>query len=143
MTRARFNKEEEEPMGAAIVKYKGDSLFEATSGKQKIQIDLPAPMGGKDRGMTPTELFAVSLAACINALVVNYCRDMKIKHDGIVVTLEYDKLDQPARLGNFKAHIKMPAKDWETRKDGILRAAERCPVHETIHYHKGLTIEVE
>ena len=130
-------------MGKAVVEYKGDSLFEAASGNHKLKIDLPAPMGGKDRGMTPTELFAVSLAGCINALVVSYCRDMKIQSDGVVVTLEYDKLDHPSRLGNFKARIKMPARDWEARKDGIVRAAERCPVQETIRHHKGLTIEVE
>lgn len=130
-------------MGKAVVTYKGDSLFEAASGSHAIKIDLPPPMGGKDRGMTPTDLFAVSLASCINALVVSYCRDMKIQSDGIVVTLEYDKLDKPTRLGNFKAHIKMPGKDWEARKDGILRAAERCPVHETIHHHKGVGVEID
>lgn len=130
-------------MAKVTVAYKGDSLFEATSGNHTVKIDLPSPMGGKDRGMTPTEIFAVSLAGCINALVVNYCRDMKIQDNGIVVTLEYDKLDKPTRLGNFRARIKMPGKDWESRKDGILRAAERCPVHETIQHHKGLGVEVE
>ena len=129
-------------MGVAIVKYKGDSLFEATSGKQTIQIDLPAPMGGKDRGMTPTELFAASLASCVTVLVVAYCRDMKIDPTGLSVDVTYDKLDNPSRLGHFKAAIHIPAGGWEPRKEGVLRAAERCPVHETIRHFEGVEITV-
>ena len=130
-------------MSKAIVEYKGDSLFESTLGKQSVKMDLPASMGGKDRAMTPTELFAVSLAGYVNALVVSYCREMKIESDGLAVTLAYDKWDQPNWLGYFRLYIKMPGKDWEAHKEGILRAAKRCPVHETIFHHNPLVIEIE
>lgn len=130
-------------MSKATVEYKGDALFEGVSGKHSVKMDLPASMKGKDRAMTPTELFAVSLAGYVNALVVSYCREMKIQSDGLVVTLEYDKWDQPNWLGYLRIHIKMPGKDWEAHKDGILRAAERCPVHETIFHHHPLAIEIK
>jgi uncharacterized OsmC-like protein len=117
-------------------------LFEAKSGNQTLRIDVPSAMGGKDRGMTPTELFATSLASCVSVLVVAYCRDMKIDATGLRVELTYDKLDQPTRLGHFKVAIKFPASGWESHKEGILRAAERCPVHETIRHHEGVEITV-
>ena len=50
-------------MALAHAEYKGDMLFEVKSGNQMLRVDVPAAMGGKDRGMTPTELFAASLAS--------------------------------------------------------------------------------
>ena len=129
-------------MASVNVQFKGDMLFEAKSGNQTLKVDVPAPMGGKDRGMTPTELFAASLASCVGVLVVAYCKDMKIDPTGLSVDVTYDKLDQPTRLGHFKAAIKIPAGGWESRKEGVLRAAERCPVHETIRHHEELEITV-
>jgi uncharacterized OsmC-like protein len=67
---------------------------------------------------------------------------MKIDATGLRVELTYDKLDQPTRLGHFKVAIKFPASGWESHKEGILRAAERCPVHETIRHHEGVEITV-
>jgi uncharacterized OsmC-like protein len=129
-------------MASAHVQFKGDMLFEVKSGNQTLTVDVPAAMGGKDRGMTPTDLFAASLAACISVLVVAYCRDTRIDATGMSVELTYDKLDQPSRLGHFKAAIRIPAGGWEPRREGVLRAAERCPVHETIRHHEGLEVTV-
>ena len=129
-------------MASVSVQFKGDMLFEAKSGNHTLKIDVPAPMGGKDRGMTPTELFAASLASCVGVLVVAYCKDMKIDPTGLSVDVTYDKLDKPPRLGHFKVAIKIPAGGWESRKDGIVRAAQRCPVHETIRNFEGDEITV-
>ena len=129
-------------MAVVNVQFKGDMLFEAKAGKHTLKVDVPAAMGGKDRGMNPTELFASSLATCVSVLVVAYCKDMKIDPAGLTVDLTYDKLDKPSRLANFKAAIHIPAGGWEKHKDGILRAAERCPVHETIRMHEGLELTV-
>ena len=62
---------------------------------------------------------------------------------GLKVDLSYDWLENPTRLGKFRAEIKIPKGDWQARKDGILRAADRCPVHETIRHHEGLEVTVE
>lgn len=132
-------------MASIAVENKGDMAFEVKIGNRTMMMDVPPSMGGKDRAPTPTDVFAASLAACINALVSAYCRDMKMACDGLKVTLDYEKLEKPSRLGKFKARIIMPAgaKGWEARKDGILRAADRCPVHETIRMHEGLECTVE
>ena len=129
-------------MGKVRVEHKGDMLFEATAGNHKAQFDVPPAMGGKDRAMNPTEAFAVSLAACVNVLVTKYCKDMQIDPTGLTVELTYDKLESPSRLGNFKAAIKIPKGGWESRKDGVLRAADRCPVAETVRQFKGMEITV-
>jgi uncharacterized OsmC-like protein len=38
--------------------------FETTLGNHRLLIDVPASMGGKDRGPTPPELFVASLGSC-------------------------------------------------------------------------------
>ncbi len=129
-------------MASVNVQFKGDMLFEAKSGNHMLKVDVPSVMGGKDRGMQPTELLATSLASCISVLVVAYCRDMKIDATGLSVELTCDKLDQPTRLGHFKVAIKFPASGWESHKEGILRAAARCPVHETMRHHEEAEITV-
>lgn len=129
-------------MSKVTVQYKGDMLFEATAENHTVKIDVPPAFGGKDRGMNPTETFAVSLAACTSVLVVKYCMDMKLDPAGLTVDLTYDKLENPSRLGNFKAAIKIPRGGWESRKDGLLRAADRCPVAETVRQFKGMEITV-
>jgi hypothetical protein len=45
------------------IQYKNDMLFEAQLGKHKIQIDVPSAMNGKNRGLTPPELFFLSMAS--------------------------------------------------------------------------------
>jgi len=130
-------------MPSVKASYKGDALFEVSAGEHTVAIDLPASMGGKDRAVTPTTLFASSLASCIAALVHLYCRDMKIDDEGLSVEVSYEKLERPARLGKFKAKVSIPKEGWEARKDGILRAAHRCPVHATIIHHEGLDVTVE
>jgi len=130
-------------MPTVTAAYKGDVLFELTAGNHTFPVDLPSASGGKDRAVTPTALYACSLSACIGALVYLYCRDMKIDSEGLTVEVTYDRLEKPSRLGNFRAKIKLPKGGWENRKGGILRAAERCPVHETILNHQGIEITVE
>ena len=131
-------------MSEVTVDYKGDMLFEAKAGSHTLTIDAPPGMKGRNRGPTPTELYATALASCVNILVTKYCQDMKIPAEGLKVTVTYDKLDTPARLGNFRCEIHMPpaATGWEARRDGIHRAAERCPVHESIRTHTGMEIKI-
>ncbi len=130
-------------MANVTVEYKGEMLFEGRAGNHTIRIDVPPTLRGKDRGMTPTELCAVSLTSCIGVMVAAYCENMKIDTTGLTVGLSYEKLDEPSRLGNFKATIRLPKGGWEERKEAILRVAKRCPVHETMSQHPGLDVSLE
>ena len=127
-------------MAKVAIKHKGDLLLEAQVGNHTLGIDVPASVGGKDRGMTPTELFGVSLGACIAAMVALYCKNSQIDATGLAVDVSYDKLDNPSRLGNFKATVRLPAELDEVRRKALLRVADRCPVHETIKEGIGLEI---
>ena len=85
-------------MAQVSIEYRGDMLLRATAGNHMLYVDLPATVGGKDRGMTPTELFAASLGACMAAVVSVFCRNSNIDNAGMTVEVTYDKREKPKCL---------------------------------------------
>ena len=122
--------------------YKGDMLFETTLGNHTIQIDVPAAMGGADRGPTPPELFIASLGSCVGAFVANYCQQAGVDTRDLRVDVSFDKLSDPTRLANIAVKVTVPHGDCHGRERALLRVAEHCPVHETMVTLEGITIEV-
>jgi uncharacterized OsmC-like protein len=112
--------------------HKGDMLFETAIGKHSLAIDVPASMGGSERGPTPPELFVASLGSCVGAFVANYCREAGIDASGLNVDVAYEKAEDPTRLTDVHVQVNIPHGDYKGREKAILRVAERCPVHETV-----------
>jgi putative redox protein len=119
-------------MAKITTQYKGDMLFETMVGNHKIQIDVPAGMGGKDRGPTPPEFFVASLGSCVAAFVANYCNQAGIDASGLNVDVTFDKADDPTRLVNVQVQVNLPNGKIKGREKALLRVAGHCPVHETI-----------
>lgn len=122
--------------------YTGDMLFESKIGNHTITIDVPASMGGSDRGPIPPDLFVASLGSCIGAFVAQYCENNGIDDTGMTVDLEYEKASDPTRLVNLSATVYLPNGDCQKRVKAIERVAEYCPVHATIKTMQGLTIDI-
>ncbi len=112
--------------------YKGDMLLETEIGNHALTIDVPASMGGSDRGPTPPQIFVASLGSCIGAFVANYCNNAGIDVTGMTVDVTFDKVEDPTRLDNVKVEVNLPNGDISGREKAILRVAGHCPVHETI-----------
>ena len=127
-------------MPEITVQHKGDMQFETTIGNHRLIIDVPPEMQGKDRGLTPPQLFVASLASCIAVFATAYCNNAGIDTEGLTTTLNYDKLMDPSRLGNFKAVITIPQGDVGKREKAVLHAAKHCPIHETIRLSPGVEI---
>ncbi|MBN2421723.1 OsmC family protein [Candidatus Woesearchaeota archaeon] len=129
-------------MGKIEIKYKGDMLFETTIGNHSLEIDVPDSMGGKDRGMTPPQLMVAAIASCTAAFAAKYCNNAGINCQDMTVSLEFDKVQDPLRLTNFKMNIKLPNCNDEKRKLAIEKAAGHCPVHESMKHFEGIDFEV-
>jgi uncharacterized OsmC-like protein len=112
-------------------------LFETKIGNHTLKIDVPAEMGGKDRALTPPQLFAASIASCTAAFAAKYCKTAGIDSKDIKVTLEFDKVEDPTRLTNLKMKISLPNIP-ENRKKALIKAAGFCPVHESIKMFEGV-----
>lgn len=119
-------------MNKIRTEYKGGMLFESTIDDHKLTIDVPGTMGGSGRGPTPPELFVASLGSCVAAFVANYCNNIGIDVSGMTVDVSYEKAEHPTRLAGVRVDINLPHGDLKGRERSILRAAEHCPVHETI-----------
>lgn len=122
--------------------YKGDMLFESKLGAHSIIIDVPASMGGKDRGPTPPEIFVASLGSCVGAFVAQYCGRSGIDASDMTVDVTFDKMDNPTRLVNLKVRVDLPHGKCADRQAAIQRVAEHCPVHETIVTMQGIEFDI-
>ncbi|MBN1486183.1 MAG: OsmC family protein [Anaerolineae bacterium] len=111
-------------------------------GNHSFTIDVPASMGGSDRGPTPPEVFVASLGSCIGAFVAQYCEKNGIDDEGMTVDITFDKADDPTRLVNLKATINLPNGDCAKRMKAIERVASHCPVHATINTMEELSIQI-
>jgi len=129
-------------MASITTFYKGGMLFESKMGNHTLTIDVPASMGGSDRGPVPPDLFVASLGSCIGAFVAQYCENNGIDDTGMTVEMSFEKVPDPTRLVNLKATIKLPNGDCGKRVKAIERVAMHCPVHETISTMQGLAIEI-
>jgi putative redox protein len=122
--------------------YKGDMLFESKLGNHSVIIDVPAGMGGSDRGPTPPELFVASLGSCVGAFIAQYCHRAGIDARDMTVDVSFDKADEPVRLVNLKVRVELPHGQCADRQAAMRRVAEHCPVHATITSMADLDFEV-
>ena len=130
-------------MPEITVKHMGDMRFESQIGNHRLIIDVPPEMNGRDRGPTPPQLFITSLSSCIAVFATSYCNNVGINAEGLSVTLSFDKLTKPSRLGNLKAVIKIPSGEVGKKESAVIRAAKHCPIHETIHLSPEVDITLE
>ena len=129
-------------MGKITTIYKGSMLFESQMGKHTVTIDVPASMGGSDRGPTPPEFFVASLGSCVGAFVAQYCEKNGIDATDMTVDVTFDKADDPTRLVNLRDTVNLPHGDCAKRIKAIERVAEHCPVHATIKTMEGLALDI-
>jgi len=122
--------------------YKGSMLFETQMGRHNLVIDVPASMGGSDRGPIPPQIFVASLGRCIGAFVAEYCERNNIDTTGMTVDMHYEKAVSPTRLTNLKATVRLPNGTCGERVQAIERVAQHCPVHESIRVMQGLEISI-
>ncbi len=123
--------------------YKGNMLFETKIGNHAIQIDVPAGMGGTDRGPTPPEVFIASLGSCVGAFVAQYCERNSLDAHDMSVDVLFEKADNPTRLVNLKIKVNIPSAECsDQRLEAIRRVAEHCPVHKTIETMEGIEFEI-
>ncbi|OGL40795.1 MAG: hypothetical protein A3C43_00535 [Candidatus Schekmanbacteria bacterium RIFCSPHIGHO2_02_FULL_38_11] len=123
------------------ISYKGGKKFVAPCRSHNIVIDQPLDNDGKDEGPTPPELFIASLGSCIGVYVLAYCKNAGIKTEGMAINVKWEKAKNPDRIGEIKVDIKLP-EDVGKRKAALLKVAEHCLIHNTIHHQPKIEINL-
>jgi putative redox protein len=116
----------------SLVRYKDGVRFEVEARGHRIICDQPLDNGGTDAGMTPPEFLLASLATCAGFYAVQYLHTRKLDAAGLEVRVTAEKALGPARLASFRIEIEVPKLTDERHREGVLRAAKACLIHNTL-----------
>ena len=106
--------------------------FEAEARGHTILCDQPVENGGQDSGMTPPEFLLASLGTCAGYYALQYLQARGLSTAGLAVKVEAGKAAQPARMDHFRIVIDIPGLADPRHREGVIRAAKNCLIHNTI-----------
>ena len=61
----------------------------------------------------------------------------------MTVTVTAEKAQKPAHLTNFRIALTVPGLEDQRHRDGVLRAAKSCLIHNTLVHGAAIEIELE
>ncbi|MDT8376963.1 MAG: OsmC family protein [Mariprofundaceae bacterium] len=128
-------------MARLTANYEGGTAFCMECRGHQVRVDQPADHGGSDLAMTPPELFAASLSACIGHYVANYCNQAGISTDGLQVCCDWGTADRPRRIGEMAIQVVLPGMPASRRK-AVERVASSCLLHATLQNPPKIDIGV-
>jgi putative redox protein len=97
----------------------------------RLILDEPPEQGGDDRGPTPQELLAASLAACTAITLEMYAERKGWDLGSLEVECDYTTAERgtPTR---FHLVIRLPERCSEEQLRRLRAIAAKCPVHRTL-----------
>jgi uncharacterized OsmC-like protein len=108
----------------------------------RVESDMSREDGGEDGAMSPAELVAGALAACIGMTVWTYCRNHDLPSEGIEVNAVPAMAADPRRIGNVAVDISLPAGFPANRRDAVVRVAKQCTIHNTLAHPPVVDIDI-
>lgn len=129
-------------MTRIAVRHEAGDRFRISIRGHEIVVDQPPP-SGEDAGATPTELFVASLTAC----AAFYARRFLARHDlpdgALTVWSTFTWASDHARVSAIELHVQVPDLLPDELESALLRAVDRCTVHESIRHAPMVTCLIE
>jgi putative redox protein len=110
--------------------------------RHKLTVDEKEADGGTDRGPTPQEMLAVSLASCTAITIEMYAKRKGWDIGDVRVDVDYE----PAQRGSptkFKMVMHLPKELPDEQRERLTQIAAKCPVHRTLEGEVMFEEEVE
>jgi putative redox protein len=132
-------------MSNAIARRRQGYEHEIEIREHRLISDEPERRGGTDKGPTPTELLAASLASCTAITIEMYAGRKEWDLGQVEVEVDFTESDKEMPAG-FEVQIKVPAELDAEQHKRILVIAGKCPVHKALtaqdvtvkdHLHAG------
>ena len=101
-----------------------------TAGNHTLIADEPPAKGGTDTGPAPTQLLALSLAACTAITVEMYAGRKEWEVGDLQVDVDYE-LD-PKGTSRFDVVLRLPADLTDEQAERLGAIACKCPVHRVL-----------
>jgi putative redox protein len=110
--------------------------------RHHLLADEPTKYGGTDTGPTPYELLLASLGTCTAMTLRMYATRKKLDLDRVSVRLKHEKIHaedcehcetREGRIDRIERSLELVGDLSEAERNDLLRIADRCPVHRTLH----------
>ncbi|MFT7517861.1 MAG: putative redox protein [Myxococcota bacterium] len=118
------------------IAYQGQLRCKAVHGPSQCHIITDAPLDnhGKGESFSPTDLLATALGTCIMTLIGIVADRHGINLEGTVVKVEKHMVTEPVRrVGRLPVDVYFGQVVEDKYKDRLIKAAETCPVKQSLH----------
>lgn len=116
--------------------YLGDLRTRAVHGPSggEILTDAPVDNHGKGELFSPSDLVAAATASCVMTILGIQAKGIGLDFRGLRVEVEKHMTTQPPRrIAKLELAITMPAGIPTELRPRLIRAAEACPVKQSLH----------
>lgn len=117
----------------------GEYSYEITNGRHVVETAWH-PEEGK---FLATELFLAGLGACMLATMMYSASVMGMNLAGAAVRVEADSATKPDRMASIRVIYTIPPGLSDTQKASLIRAGNRCKVHNTLDNHPVFDVSIE
>ena len=124
------------------VDHEGADRFRIAIRDHTLVVDQTVADGGGDSGPTPTELLVAGLASCVAFYVRRFLARHELPVKGLSVTADFGMAAQPARVGEIRLLVHLPADLPPMRRAALLAVAAHCTVHNTLLQPPAVSIEL-
>jgi ribosomal protein S12 methylthiotransferase accessory factor len=115
-----------------LVKYESGFRFSAVCRGYTVTTGHGEDGNDKRDGMWPAQLFVASIGMRIGGYVAKFCKEQAIPYDDMTIELSRRTQPEPSRTTRIDVRINLDAKLSQEQKQGILQAADRCHITESI-----------
>ena len=123
-------------MVAIQLEYQGDLHCQAVHGPSGTILTTDAPKDNQGRGesFSPTDLVATALGSCILTVMGITARSLNIDLAGTTASVEKEMVNVPVRrIQRLSVRIHVPHPVSEGHRQTLEKAAQTCPVHQSLH----------
>ena len=118
------------------IEYKGDLRCVARHDPSGVELvtDAPVDNQGKGESFSPTDLLGAAFGTCMLTIMGIQAQALKVNIRGtrVKVTKEMTK-ESPRRTARLTVEFWIPCEPEEKVRERLIRAAESCPLHHSLH----------
>ncbi len=132
------------PQGEVLVREAGEGTFPqiVDAGKHRFWADEPESVGGTDTGPDPYSFLLTALGTCTAMTIRLYADRKNYPLERAEVRLRHAKIHahdctecetKKGKIDRIEREITLSGSLTEDQRTDLLRIADRCPVHRTLH----------
>ena len=129
-------------MQLVSIEHKDGVEFSVQIGRHSLTVDHPPDEGGQDNGPSPPELMVAALGGCMGYYMARYCQTISQSCKGLCIDLVPELSEDGKRVQKITIDLTPPDDFPEDRIKALLRAADKCVVHNTLRQGPEIDIEV-